>query len=71
MCDKIYIQPCDLRHRSHIHCKEGLERFCARTGLIYDDLVNGRVTAEEMEATKQYMGIEVARNARERSENGK
>ncbi|MFI3270562.1 MAG: hypothetical protein R3Y11_00430 [Pseudomonadota bacterium] len=64
--ENIFIQPCDLRHKKHIHCIEGLERFCSRTGLDCNDLINGRVTVEEVEATGQYMGLEVARNARER-----
>lgn len=66
--ETIFIQPSDLRHGAHIHCRTGLERFCNRTGLDCDDLINGRVTVEQAVATGQYMGLEVARNARERVE---
>lgn len=58
------IQLEDLRHKDHIHCMSGVRRFCERTGLCYEKLIRGEVTIEEMEATEQYMGIEVARNAR-------
>lgn len=60
------IQLEDLYHRDHIHCMSGVRRFCERTGLSYEKLIRGEVTIEEMEATKQYMGIEVAKNARNR-----
>lgn len=42
-------------------------RFCLRTGIDFAALMAGRVTADELEATGQHMGIETAKNARERA----
>lgn len=64
----VFIAVQDIRHGSHMHCAEGIQRFCRRTGISYEKLMAGEVTAEEMEATGQHMGMEVARNAREREQ---
>ena len=64
---RIYVEIEDIRHGDHFHCLEGIRRFCTRTGIDCDDLLAGKITAEELEATGQHMGIEVARNARERA----
>ena len=56
----------DIRHGEHLHCASGIRRFCERTGIDFERLMCGGVTTEELKATGQYMGLEVARNAEER-----
>lgn len=63
----IFVLPGDIRHGEHLHCAEGIRRFCLRTGIDFAALMAGRVTADELEATGQHMGIETAKNARERA----
>lgn len=63
----VFISISDIRHGEHPHCMEGIRRFCDRTGMDFDALMAGKVTAEEAEATGQLMGMEAARNARERT----
>ena len=62
----VFVLPGDIRHGDHLHCAEGIRRFCLRTGIDFAALVAGRVTADELVATGQHMGIETAKNARER-----
>ena len=67
MSGPVFVLPGDIRHGEHLHCAEGIRRFCLRTGIDFAALMAGRVTAEELEATGQHMGIETAKNARERA----
>lgn len=68
MSGSVFVLPDDIRHGEHLHCAEGIRRFCLRTGIDFAALMAGRVTAEELEATGQHMGIETAKNARERAD---
>lgn len=63
----VYVLPQDIRHGEHLHCLSGVRRFCARTGIDFDRLMSGGVTAAELLATGQHMGMETARNAEERT----
>lgn len=63
----VFVLPEDIRHGDHLHCAEGILRFCQRTGIDLSALMAGRVTADELVATGQHMGIETAKNARERA----
>ncbi len=67
---EVYVKMCDVRHKKHVHCVSGIERFCARTGICMERLKRGEVTAEELEATGQLMGKVAAKNARERVKEG-
>lgn len=67
--DAIYILPQDIRHRGHIHCEEGIKKFCQRTGLDYDKLMHGGISADELRSFDTAMGNEAARNAEERALN--
>ena len=60
---EVYILPEDIRHGDHLHCGSGIRRFCTRTGVDFDTLMRGEITAEELRATGQHMGIETASNA--------
>ena len=62
----VFVLPGDIRHGEHLHCADGVRRFCLRTGIDFAALMAGRVTADELEATG-HMGIETAKNARERA----
>ena len=63
----VFVLPGDIRHGDHLRCADGVRRFCLRTGIDFAALMAGRVTADELEATGQHMGIETAKNARERA----
>ena len=63
----VFVLPGDIRHGEHLHCADGVRRFCLRTGIDFAALMAGRVTADELEATAEHMGIETAKNARERA----
>lgn len=67
MSGPVFVLPCDIRHGEHLHCADGVRRFCLRTGIDFAALMAGRVTADELETTGQHMGIETAKNARERA----
>lgn len=62
----VFIFQQDMRHGEHLHCASGIRRFCQRTGIDFDRLMRGEVTADELRATGQHMGMEAARNAEER-----
>ena len=68
--ESVYVLVQDIRHGKNIHCASGIRRFCQRTGIDFDKLMRGAVTAEELRATGQHMGIETARNAEERAASG-
>lgn len=69
--EDIFVQPCDIRHRGHYHCGDGVRRVCARTGIDYGRLMAGQVTAAELLATGNALAMEVARNAMQReADNG-
>ena len=63
----VFVLPGDIRHGEQLHCADGVRRFCLRTGIDFAALMAGRVTADELEATGQHMGIETAKTARERA----
>jgi hypothetical protein len=62
----IFILPEDIRHRGHIHCVSGIKKFCQRTGVDYERLMNGSMSTDELRSFDTAMGNEVARNAEER-----
>ena len=63
----VFVLPGDIRHGEHLHCADGVRRFCLRTGIDFAALMAGRVTADELEATGQHMGIKTAKNPRDRA----
>ena len=63
----VFIDIQDIRHGDRPFCAAGVRRFCARTGIDYAALMGGGVTNDELRATGQCLGIEVARNAEERT----
>jgi hypothetical protein len=63
---EIYILPQDIRHREHVHCEEGIKKFCQRTGLSFESLMRGEVTADALRGLDTALGNEAARNAEER-----
>lgn len=66
MDGEIYVLPQDIRHKEHIHCMAGVKKFCQRTGVDFESLVGGKVTADTLRGLDTAMGNEVARNAEER-----
>lgn len=61
-----------LRHARKIeYCRDGMILFAERYGFSLWDFARNGIDVEELEATGHAMAIEIARIAREESENGR